>query len=407
MDLQAPAPLPPLEMTGHAEAPPTVREISSSVGLGTVKEFWQTWSKVRGTPREMDLFATWLRFAAGIMALVEDADMRALARSFIQRESPEEGPWRPDSEELKGASDRFVKSSEMEPERLKEQRKSRLEEWRASLTLALEREEEDGGPNPKEAREFLKKAFDTEVLEAERAKKTRPDPTDVFRTEAGQWTPFVHLMRGVEALRKADYDRANSQIGIAIALWPRFADAYVMRGQARARKADLDGAIEDFTKAIEISPFTRKVHYLRAHAWHAKDNMVRAIEDVNRSLEQDPGDWNALLLRGGCLSRQKFYPGAIKDFTKALELDPGNAQILVWRGYAWWHAKEYTNAEADFTRAIEADSEIAEAFYYRGSLRRDRRRDLAIQDLEKALELAPKVWSHREDAEKLLRELKK
>jgi tetratricopeptide (TPR) repeat protein len=389
------------------DAPVTGGEIGSIAGRATVEEFWQTWPKVRGGPREGEFFGIWFRLAATIANLWEEDEIRTLARSFMNRECPDESPWAPGSDVFKAAASKFGESLGKEREMLAEHRKSRLNDWCAALTLALESDEEDENPPPKEAREFLKKGFDAGAIEAERTRHGPRDPAEVFRVESTFWTPVVYLQRGQQAQIRGDHDRAIVQFSVALRVWPRLAGAYVNRGYARGKKGDPDGAIEDYSRAIEIDPRTRKALYYRAWAWERKGKTDLAVEDFTKAIDQDPRDKGALVGRGQCLIDKKDHAGAIRDFSKALELDPEDSSTYVWRGYVRRLMGDETLAEEDFSRAIDEDPKNAEAYYRRGAVRKVGSPDKAIQDLEKALELAPKDWYLRDLTEKLLRELKK
>jgi tetratricopeptide (TPR) repeat protein len=85
------------------------------------------------------------------------------------------------------------------------------------------------------------------------------------------------------------------------------------------------------------------------------------------------------------------YDGAIADFTKAIELNhPQLGDIYLRRAGAFFGKKDYDRAWADATKALPLLSAPAEAFRLRGeiALMQDRR-DVAIAELSKALELFP------------------
>jgi tetratricopeptide (TPR) repeat protein len=88
----------------------------------------------------------------------------------------------------------------------------------------------------------------------------------------------------------ADLDRGIIELGHAIALNPRNANAYRERGLLHGRKRDYDHAIADFDKVLSLSPDDARAYYLRALAWHRKGEPRRAIHDFDKAAELDPAN---------------------------------------------------------------------------------------------------------------------
>src|SRR4051794_24321042 len=60
--------------------------------------------------------------------------------------------------------------------------------------------------------------------------------------------------RGVEALKKKDYDQAIARLDAFIRANPQSAAAYLSCGKAQAGKKQYDRAIADFSEAIHLDP---------------------------------------------------------------------------------------------------------------------------------------------------------
>ena len=86
----------------------------------------------------------------------------------------------------------------------------------------------------------------------------------------------------------ADLDRKIIELGRAIALNPKDANAYVKRGSLYGSKHDYDQAIADFDRALSLAPNVARAHYFRGLAWHKKNESKRAIADYDKAIELDP-----------------------------------------------------------------------------------------------------------------------
>jgi len=86
----------------------------------------------------------------------------------------------------------------------------------------------------------------------------------------------------------ADLDRKIMELGHAIALNPKHANAYRERGLLYGQKRDYDHAIEDLDRALSLTPNDARAHYLRGLAWHRKNEPKRAIADYDKAIELNP-----------------------------------------------------------------------------------------------------------------------
>ena len=85
------------------------------------------------------------------------------------------------------------------------------------------------------------------------------DATGIPRDGSGQREIRNPLIRGefgvkgVDWIKKGDYDRAIANYDRAIWLQPDYIDAYYNRGLAYSNKGDYDRAIADLEKVLELS----------------------------------------------------------------------------------------------------------------------------------------------------------
>jgi tetratricopeptide (TPR) repeat protein len=98
--------------------------------------------------------------------------------------------------------------------------------------------------------------------------------------------------RGVVRIRDQRYPEAIKDFDIAIALKPRFGEAYANRGAARIGAHQFKEAIADLDTALSMNVLEpQKAYYNRALAYEWLDNPKAAWLDYNKALELAP-DWD-------------------------------------------------------------------------------------------------------------------
>ena len=198
---------------------------------------------------------------------------------------------------------------------------------------------------------------------------------------------------------------------------PHFAKAYLDRGEARVRKDDLDGALADLDRAVALRPDLAVTWLNRGGVKSMKKDLDGALTDFNRAAELDPSHGLAFANRAVIRLQKGDAAGAEKDATRAIDLAPGRAESYATRGRARAQLLDFAAALDDYSRAVALRPDDPNQHQIRGFLRvllvtRDAPRAAehragAIEDLEKALRLAPADWPLRPLTERALAELRK
>src|SRR5204863_3721446 len=81
---------------------------------------------------------------------------------------------------------------------------------------------------------------------------------------------------------KGDLDRVIADCSQAIALYPRYREAYYNRGYAYHAKGDLDRAIADFDQMIVLNPNDSDAHSGRASTYLSRGDFRHAIADFGQ-----------------------------------------------------------------------------------------------------------------------------
>ncbi len=99
---------------------------------------------------------------------------------------------------------------------------------------------------------------------------------------------IAYKSRGDSYFANGDYERAVSDLGMAITLSPQDADAYIKRGMAHDAKNDFQHGIADFGMAISLRPGSATPYTMRGGAYERAGDKERAIADLQKALELDP-----------------------------------------------------------------------------------------------------------------------
>jgi tetratricopeptide (TPR) repeat protein len=94
--------------------------------------------------------------------------------------------------------------------------------------------------------------------------------------------------RGVDAIRRQDYDLAIAEFSEVIQLKPKYAGAYNNRGVSYAHTGDGDKSVADFNEAIRLNPEYVEAYYNRGIAHNLKGDWDRAIADYTEAIRLNP-----------------------------------------------------------------------------------------------------------------------
>ena len=135
---------------------------------------------------------------------------------------------------------------------------------------------------------------------------------------------------------------------------PEAAAAYD-RGYERSKRGDLDGAIAEYSRAIALAPRFEDAFNNRGVVWATKGQLDAASADLTRAIELAPGFVGAYSNRGDVRRRQGDLVGAAIDFSRAIEGAQGFARPRSQRGQLQWRARDFAGAILDLRRALEID----------------------------------------------------
>lgn len=196
--------------------------------------------------------------------------------------------------------------------------------------------------------------------------------------------------RNPESLTKALADFSS-----AAELEPRDVEALNLLGTVALRQGIYEKAIERFDRVISIDPNNADGYSNRSEVFRITGKIDLAIDAVSRSISIKPESAQYRTQRARLYSTQKKYDLAIADLTKAIDIDPNSMDALSLRALTYTSSGQLDEAIADYTRAIENSTRL-KGYYYskRAAIYATQdKNDLAMADLNKAIEIDPKNYA--------------
>jgi tetratricopeptide (TPR) repeat protein len=238
-------------------------------------------------------------------------------------------------------------------------------------------------------------------------------PTSCTRSPAERALRYID--KAYAALDVARYDEALRYLELAVALLPDSALPYFARGTVYRWKADDDTldadrdrdiqeAFTNLDSAVAKGPPLIFVYRTRAEVGLLAGMYDRAVADMDTALAIGPRSSDLYRLRG-VANLHSDLQQAWTDFDSAMSLDPNDSHAVLGRAVTSVHLGDFARARRDFdsARTLHLDLDGVLRRYDWETLHSQRRagayegrgivhwlagrRDDAIRDLKKALEL--------------------
>lgn len=232
-----------------------------------------------------------------------------------------------------------------------------------------------------------------------------------------------HTTRGWTFFEIGDFATAVADFDKALELDDSDVEAWRGRAAANRRLGEFDKAYADISRAIAQDATRADSYNARAIIEENRERFDRALKDYSRAINLDGKNPLYLANRADLYLKQQEYDLARDDLILALEMAPENAWVHQLMGLVYYRKKSFQEADPYFARAVQLDktnagyvadwAENAQAFpdhdqgivrwtrylelnqkypyaYFSRawSLRRRQKLDAALEDLNKAIELA-------------------
>jgi Tfp pilus assembly protein PilF len=168
---------------------------------------------------------------------------------------------------------------------------------------------------------------------------------------------------------------------------------YIMAGYYE-KQGDIDLAIQEYKKALKADEKNPAIHLSLGAAYIKKKEISPAIEEINRAIVLEPDAVEPHAILALLYFAQEKLSEAGKEYERALQnaakLEPKNISIFKSLGILYLQQKDFKSAEETFLSIIGISPTDFEAhFYLANTLDEQKKREAAIIELKKVLELKP------------------
>lgn len=264
--------------------------------------------------------------------------------------------------------------------------------------------------------------------------KSLEDITRAISIDSSKSTFYLHYSDVLYAVNKIS--EAKKAIEKSLQLDPKSREANTKMGELHYYLKDYSTAFKYLDEALRIDPYYAKVYFIKGMCFKENGDTALAISSFRTCVEQDPDYFHAYMQLGNLMAEQDnplaidyytnalrvngtmieayyglayFYQEhdnpekAIEVYNDLLDIDPRNAPTKHNIGYTYlFKLNDPGKAIAYFTDALLDDQTLVNAYYHRGyAYEKTGKKDLAIKDYKKALELVPDFDLPKERLRKL------
>lgn len=141
-----------------------------------------------------------------------------------------------------------------------------------------------------------------------------------YQGQTKKMSPQDFYVRGVEKALSRDYQGAIEDYTQAIALHPRFVEAYIKRGATRYKLGDDRGVLDDCNQALQLNPNLPQAYYYQGRARYRLGYTQAAIEAYTQAIRLEPDYAQGYYHRGLANHDLSDRPKTIEDLQKAAAL---------------------------------------------------------------------------------------
>ncbi len=175
----------------------------------------------------------------------------------------------------------------------------------------------------------------------------------------------------IESYDKKEYSASLKYFDDAIKIRPDSAQLYLLRGMLYIDLNNYDKAYEDFSSSILIDPLVGLSYYNRALIRIERNFLSGALDDLNSSI----------------------FIFSTMAKSKGINTVPELSKAYYLRGKIYVELENYGNALENFTNSILYDGKNIDAYIARADLYKSLMYyKSSIEDLEKVLEIEPKLY---------------
>ncbi|MCD1146621.1 tetratricopeptide repeat protein [Peptoniphilus sp. KCTC 25270] len=185
----------------------------------------------------------------------------------------------------------------------------------------------------------------------------------------------------------------------AIALDPKYKNAYYYQALVWDRLGDREKAKELFLQCLTIDPWDNVVYSDLSSCYEEEGDYEKALEMVKKSLEINPYYDKALYNLGVIEQRLNHWEKSLEAYYKAIESNPWDPAYYLNASAIYLELGKPEKAIEILTQGIELDLESVNLFYNRACSKvRLGEEKKALEDLKEAVRILPDalLWARRD-----------
>lgn len=154
----------------------------------------------------------------------------------------------------------------------------------------------------------------------------------------------THNLSGTILSDEKHYDLASAEFSKAIALKPRFPEAYQNWANALERVNNYPAAEEKIREALKITPDSSSRHADLGLILEEQEKHSQALAELTKALDLSPDNAAAYLFRGVVYEDENQYSQSKDNYAKSVELAPENSFAHYALGNAFMKLDQYDDA---------------------------------------------------------------
>jgi tetratricopeptide (TPR) repeat protein len=240
--------------------------------------------------------------------------------------------------------------------------------WRvAQLETALHQTEQSGGPSRRQAARDL---YADAIRRAPNDYYLREnfgefdELNDDIKDAIEQWrqacelmprNPFGYFTEGQLLSKLGQLGPARDAELQAVALHPRYAEAWLELGKINATEKNFDTALQDYRRSAELQPSTPETFLCMGKALSLEKHSPEALTNFQHAVDLNPSYWEAHYALGGELGMHNHFSAARHEFEDVVRLQPNYPMGHLNLGVALLKLRDYSDARAQFAETLRLE----------------------------------------------------
>ena len=202
--------------------------------------------------------------------------------------------------------------------------------------------------------------------------------------------PISYEVRSIANGQMRQFEAAIADLDAAIKLNPRVLRYFRQKAEWQRTIGEYDKALETCSEALLHNPNSTDILRLRSEIYLFSGDYEKGLAELATVIQVEPNS-ESYAARAVIYLQLGESEKAIKDLDKAVELSPNATAFLIIRAGLHCDFGNTSQALLDASEAIRLDPNLGDAYTIRGYTRflTDNKRELAVEDCNKGVALAP------------------